>query len=127
MHLDNALRYSQSQAGAAFLARDRIVGLLKLLKQLGLIGSGDARAGVANRYMECAIVRLGLDGDFAGIGELDGVADEIDQDLRQAAAVAVARRQLRSDLDFECELFVGRQRLQRAADSLSNILDAVIR
>ena len=27
-----------------------------------------------------------------GIGELNGVADEIDQDLGQAAAVAVARR-----------------------------------
>ena len=42
--------------------------------------------------MECAIVRLGLDGHFAGIGELDGVANEIDQHLGQAAAVTVARR-----------------------------------
>ena len=42
--------------------------------------------------MECAVVRLGLDGDFARIREFNRVADEIDQNLRQAAAVAVARR-----------------------------------
>ena len=40
--------------------------------------------------MERAIVRFGLDGDFARIGELNRVADEIDQDLGQAAAVTVA-------------------------------------
>ena len=39
--------------------------------------------------MERAIVSFGLDGDFAGIGELDRIADEIDQDLGQAAAVTV--------------------------------------
>jgi hypothetical protein len=42
VHLNDALRYGQPQAGAALLARDGVVGLLKLLKQLGLIGSGDA-------------------------------------------------------------------------------------
>jgi len=40
VHLNDALRYGQPQPGATFLAGDRIVGLLKLLKQLGLIGSG---------------------------------------------------------------------------------------
>jgi len=39
--------------------------------------------------MERAIVRFGLDGDFAGIRELNRVADKIDQDLGQAAAVTV--------------------------------------
>jgi hypothetical protein len=46
-------------------------------------------------------VRFCLDGDFAGIGELDGIADEIDQDLRQAPSVAAGRRELRSCLDLE--------------------------
>ena len=31
---------------------DGIVGLLKLLEQLGLIGCGDAGSSVADRYME---------------------------------------------------------------------------
>ena len=42
--------------------------------------------------MECAVVRFCLDGDLARIRELNGVANEIDQDLRQAATVTVARR-----------------------------------
>jgi hypothetical protein len=77
MHLNDALRYGQPQAGAALLAGDGIIGLLELLKQLGLIGSGDASSGVPDRYTERAIVRFDLDGDFANIGELNGVADEI--------------------------------------------------
>ena len=76
--------------------------------------------------MECAIVRISLDGHFTGVGELDGVADKINEDLGQAPPVAVARGQLRSDLDFEPEFLVGRQRLQRAADGLRDVLNAVI-
>src|SRR6516164_1067358 len=76
--------------------------------------------------MERAVVRFGLYGDFARIGELNGIADEIDQNLRQAAAVTVARRQVRSQLELERELFVGRQRLKRAADRLGNVLNRVI-
>jgi hypothetical protein len=49
MHLDDALRYGEPQAGAALLTGDGIVGLLELLKQLGLIGSGYAGAGVTDR------------------------------------------------------------------------------
>jgi hypothetical protein len=90
VHLDDALGYGEPQPGAALLAGNRIVGLLKLLKQLGLISRGDARSGVADRYVECAIVRLGLDADFASIGELDRVADEIDQDLRYAVSPLAA-------------------------------------
>src|SRR5262249_2224758 len=52
VHLNDAFRYSEAQASAAFLAGDGIVGLLKLLKQVGLIGSRDAGAGVADRYKE---------------------------------------------------------------------------
>src|SRR6516165_3338855 len=76
--------------------------------------------------MERAVVRFSLDGDLAGIGELNRVADEIDQALRQAAAVTVARRQVGSKLELERELLVGRQRLQRAANGLGNVLNAVI-
>jgi len=42
----------EPQAGAALLARDRVVGLLELLKQLGLIGCLRTRraAGVVLQY-----------------------------------------------------------------------------
>ena len=56
----------------------RKLGLLKLLEQFGLIASGDARPCVADRYMERAVIRFGLNGNFARIGELDGVPDKID-------------------------------------------------
>jgi hypothetical protein len=48
MHLDDALGDRQPQTRSALFAGDRIVGLLELLKQFGLIGSGNARAGVAD-------------------------------------------------------------------------------
>jgi len=92
VHLNDAFRYGKPQASATLLAGDGIVGLLELLKQLGLIGCGDAWPGVANRNLECAIVGFGLDGDLARISELNRIADEVDQNLRQAAAVTVARR-----------------------------------
>src|SRR6516225_9213924 len=90
VHLNDPLGDGQSQAGAALLAGDGVVGLLELLKQFGLIGSGDAGSGITDRYMECAVVRFGLDGDFASIGELDRIAYEIDENLRQAPTVAAA-------------------------------------
>src|SRR6516165_8920072 len=77
--------------------------------------------------MERAVVSFGLNGHLASIGELDGVADQIDQDLGQAAAVTVARRQFGGHFDFERQLLISSQRFKRAADSLRNILDAVIR
>jgi hypothetical protein len=80
---------------------DVIVALLELLRELRLIGAGNAGPGVAHRYLEQAIVRLSLNGHFADIGGFDCVADEVDQDLRQAAPVIVARRQSRSHLDLE--------------------------
>src|SRR6516164_11301176 len=58
VHLNDALRYGKPQASATLLAGDRIVGLLELLKQIGLIGDGDAGAGVADRYIECAVIRF---------------------------------------------------------------------
>src|SRR5262249_31875280 len=77
--------------------------------------------------MKRPVVRFGLDGNFARISELDGVANKIDQNLRQSAAVTMAWWQFRGHLDFEGQLFVSRQRLQRAANRLGNVLNAVIR
>src|SRR6516165_2981436 len=77
--------------------------------------------------MKRPVVRFGLDGNFARISELDGVPNKIDQNLRQSSAVTMAWWQFRGHLDFEGQLFVSRQRLQRAANGLGNVLNAVIR
>src|SRR6516164_5734981 len=76
--------------------------------------------------MKRSVVRFGLDGDLARIRELNGVADKIDQNLRQAAAISMTRRQFGSKLELERELLVSRERLQRAADGLGDVLNAVI-
>ena len=43
VHLDDALRDREAEAGAALLG-DGVVGLLEFLEHLGLIGLGNARA-----------------------------------------------------------------------------------
>ena len=71
MHLDDALGYGEPQASAALLARNRIVGLLELLKQFGLVRVGYAATGVLDGQVERPIVCF-------------------DQYLRQAAPVTAA-------------------------------------
>ena len=46
MQRDDALGDRQAEPGAALLARDRVVGLLELLEDLGLIRGRDAGTGV---------------------------------------------------------------------------------
>jgi hypothetical protein len=72
--------------------------LLRLARDSTDQGGGKRRSGinrtylVTDRYIECAIVRFGLDSHFAGIGEFDGISDQIDQNVLQAPALAAALR-----------------------------------
>ena len=66
VHLDDALGDGETEAGAALLLGDRIVGLLELLEELGLVGRGDARARCrAPRQLNEPLVALGLDRHLA--------------------------------------------------------------
>src|SRR6266571_1782055 len=82
MHFDDPLRNSKAKPGAAFGFGMRALGLLEFLKNLGLIGLGNARPGIGHRNRVTAVRSRGLHGDFAGIGELDRVADKIEEHLR---------------------------------------------
>ena len=62
-------------------------------KILLLILRGDARAGVLDGDLEAAVDRPGADLDRALVGELDGVADEVQQHLSEPPFVAAADRQ----------------------------------
>ena len=55
---------------------------------------GDAGAGIAHRHIECALVRAGFDDHFAGIGEFDRVAHNIEQNLREPLFTAAGSRQI---------------------------------
>ena len=85
----------QAQARAAVLPRGRGVGLLEGAEDLLLLVARDADAGVADR--EAAgrprprrRFAVGLDAHdhLAPVGELDRVADQVDQHLAQPARVA---------------------------------------
>ena len=67
-----------------------------------------------------------LIGDFASIGELDGIADEIEQHLGEPAIVAAGGRQTRRHFDLERELLAARQRLDRAMDALHQVRNGII-
>jgi hypothetical protein len=100
LHADLAVHHDhellgdrQAQAGAAVAARGRAVGLREGLEQLRLHRGRNAHAGVAHLEAEDdAVVAFGLPGDadddFAALGELDRVADEVHEHLAQPARIA---------------------------------------
>src|SRR4029077_794231 len=126
MHLDNAFRDGEPQSGAALFARDRIISLLEFLEELGLIGCGYTRAGVAHRDIEGAVRLGGLYHDLARIRELDRVSHQVEEDLSESTFVTVTGRHLWRHLDLECKLLFPRQRLDRAEHRLHDILERVI-
>ena len=88
----------QPQAGAAIDAGDRGVGLAERLEQAVDAVGRDADPGVAHGEEELdqavplARRRVDLQADLAARRELDGVVEQVDQDLPQAAGVALDRR-----------------------------------
>ena len=94
---DKMTRNREPEAGAAKAAADGRVGLHKRLEQPGLRLFVNADAGVAHFEIDELVAlrvagRDDADRDFAGTCELDGVANEIEQDLAQAAGIARDRR-----------------------------------
>jgi hypothetical protein len=75
VHLNDALGYSESQPGAALLLGDGIVGLLKLLKLLGLISSGGAKLQQVHTEAEVKLtdsIKPRTDLQAAGVFVLSG-------------------------------------------------------
>ena len=88
--LDQLRGDGQAQPGAAVLARGRAVGLREGLEdQLLLLGgmpmpvSRTAKCSPTSSAVDVAARRSTH--DLAALGELDGVADQVDQDLAQPA------------------------------------------
>jgi hypothetical protein len=92
--LDELATDREAEAGAAELARDRAVGLLELLEHAPLRLARHADAGVLHFQPQGrpAAGRRGrpdLDGDIAGLGELDGVGEQVQQHLAQPRGIAL--------------------------------------
>ena len=122
---DQAARYGQPEAGAAKAAGGRGVFLREGVENQLLLVRGDADAGVAHRQVDYQVlailcVQFGVQRDLAALGELDRVADEVDQHLADAAGITdQLLRQVGLDLEGQFKiLFEGaqRERLQRFGD-----------
>ena len=93
-HLHKLRRDRQAQAGAAVFARRRGIGLAERLENLRLLFGRDADAGVAHGNVQAELpvgvdkFWLDVNDDFPAAGELNGVADEVDNDLPQSTGVA---------------------------------------
>ena len=77
------------EPGAAFLLGYRGIRLLELLKNLALIPFGDAWAGVVHRDREGIRWRSKSYRHFAGVGEFNRIAHEVEQNLSEPGLVAV--------------------------------------
>ena len=91
--LDEPLADRQAQPGAAVLAGGGHVGLGERLKQLRRLFRRHADAGVAHRELELHLLadlfeQLDLQADLAVLGELDGVVDQVGEDLAEPQRVA---------------------------------------
>ena len=96
-HLDELRRDGETEAGAAVPACRRGVGLDERPEDLPALVLGNADARVAHRAAEqhLVVAPLGhrdLDADLARVGELDGVAHQVEQDLTQSSRIADERR-----------------------------------
>ena len=81
-----------------FLRVVGVVDLLELLEDPLLVGLGDAGSRVRHRDDEChRRQHRASQPHLAGLGELDRVADEVQQHLGEAPIVAPAARQVGGD------------------------------
>ena len=77
---------------------------MELLEDAHPVLLGYARPRVHHANCEVAVGCRRADTHFPGIGELDGVPDQIKQDLRQALFVAEADRQGLGNIGLEGKL-----------------------
>ena len=126
MQFDDLLRDRETEAGAALLARAGAVDLLKLLEDALLVLGRNAGAGIGDGDVEGAVRGCRVHRDLAGLGELDGIADEIQQRLGDPPLVALPERQVLGDHGPEQQLLLGRQGFRGRHDRLDHFLDRVV-
>ena len=89
MHPNDASGDREAKPGSALPLGCRIVRLLELFENLALIRPSDSRPSVTDGNCEGSVFRGRVDPDLALVGKLDGIADEVEQDLRKPTPVAM--------------------------------------
>src|SRR5215467_2065464 len=111
MHLHDLLGDGEAKAGTALGFGKRTVDLVELIEYAGLLLLRDPWPRVRHGDGEMTVDRLRRDAYLAGVGELDGVADEVEEHLGEALLVAKPDGQGLRNLGLERELLVLSERL----------------
>src|SRR5262249_8996480 len=93
VHLDDLLRNGEAKAGTTLGFGERTVDLMELIEYADLLLLRDSWPCVRHGDGEMTVDRLCRDAYLAGVGELDGVAHEVEQHLREALFVSEANRE----------------------------------
>ena len=110
MHFDEVLGDGEAETGAARFAGASGVHAVEALEDAGLVGGGNADAGIRDSENHAVILQLGAEDDFAaGQRVLDGVVEQVLQNFLQSAAVAGNIRQILREArgEREREFFFG--------------------
>jgi hypothetical protein len=126
VQLDDALGDGEPEPGAALLLRVGAVDLMELMEYPRLLGGRNAGTGIDDRDREHTIGHAGGNAHLAVIGELDGVAHEIEQDLGDAPLVALAERHLVGHFHLQRQLLGRRQRFRCRHDGQDDVLHRVL-
>ena len=133
-HLGQALADRQAETRSAVLARGRDVSLLKDLEQPTLFIFAHANPGIADfeadaQGVVCSDrIAVGFDHPAAheyppALGELDRVADVVEQDLADAVAVAMQRRRQMVGVDDQLDILRHRLVAHHVGNAEQHALD----
>src|SRR5262247_1965696 len=92
MHLHDLLGDREPEPSATSGLGQRAVDLMELLENARALLLRDAWASIRHADVEVTVHGFGGDAHLARVGELDGVADEVKQYLREALLIPEANR-----------------------------------
>jgi hypothetical protein len=126
VHLNDLLGDGEPEASATSGLGQRVVDLMELLKDASALVIGNAWTRIGHADVEAAVDRLGSHAHLASVGELDGVANEIEQHLREALFVAEANGQGFGNFGLERQLLVLSERLGGRAHRLDDAFQRIL-
>ena len=89
MHFRERFGQRQAKAGAVMVAREFFLDLFERARQARQMFGRDAAAGVNYTQCENRSARARIHHDGAGIGELDRVGEQVEQDLLDRAVIGL--------------------------------------
>ena len=131
-HTHQALADDQPQAGAAEFAAGGGIDLAESLEQAGKFLGFHANPGIAHRKFQGQAVvmvldHFNLDHHFAGLGELDRVAHQVEQHLAQAARVADdPARHIRRGVEDQLQAFFLCAQRDQVGQAVQNVIQVEV-